>query len=267
LGPSDTGGNCVLWFVRNAGAQNRSGGVLLWVRIVWHLGVFGCSGVENIDDARLPPPRSIGELIPLEPSEEAQDFLLEAPFEVGRWLLQRALEAHWKQKESAELPGEYRLYNDLLWQFAAPALPEPYQSFFNEEAEIVSDRPGPEELAHMAARLLEQPAMRSWTKWASNVWSMLPPLPAPLSPDHARSFTEHILHEIEASPQRNPFLEGVTAALQAQALWFAISGEQKAAEQAAILSRRMQSLPAPQNPLLIQLLLTGLAHQEQRRST
>lgn len=178
-----------------------------------------------------------------------------------------ALEAHWKQKESAELPGEYRLYNDLLWQFAAPALPESHQSFFNEEVEVASGRSNAEELAHMAARLLEHPAMHVWTKWASNVWSMLPPLPTPLSPDHARSFIHHILHEIEASPQRDSFLEGMRAALQAQALWLAISGDQKAAEQAATLSRWMQSLPAPQNPLLMQLLLSGLAQQERRRST
>lgn len=267
LGPCDASGHCVLWFVRNASAQNRSDGVLLWVRVVLHLGVFGCSGTENIDDAQLPPQRSIGELIPLEPSEEAHGFLLEAPFDAGRWLLQRALEAHWRQKESAELPGEYKLYNDLLWQFAAPALPEPYRSFFNEEVEVDSGRSNPEELAHIAAQLLEHPAMRVWTKWASNVWSMLPPLPTPLSQDHARGFINHILHEIEASPQREAFLEGMTDALRAQALWLAIAGDQKASEQAATLSRRLRSLPASQNPLLIQLLLSGLAQQERRRST
>ncbi|MBO9394213.1 hypothetical protein [Caldilinea sp.] len=267
LSPSDANGHCVIWFVRNASTAERNDGVLIWVRLVLHLGVFGCSGAENLEETQLPPQRAIGELIPLEPSEETHGFLLEAPFDVGRWLLLQTLQRHWIQKDVDELPGEYRLYNDLLWQFAPPVLPEAYRSFFHEERTAISGQPDMEELELAATQLVEHPAMQVWTKWASNVWSMLPPLPISLLPEQARGVINHILHEIEALPQRQQFLEGMTAALKTQALWLAISGDHKAAEQATILSRWMQSLPAPQNPLLIQLLWTGLIQQEQRRST
>ena len=267
MSPSDANGHCVIWFVRNATTAERNDGVLIWVRLVLHLGVFGCSGAENLEATQLPPQRAIGELIPLEPSEEAHGFLLEAPLDVGRWLLLQTLQRHWIQKDVNELPGEYRLYNDLLWQFAPPVLPEAYRSFFHEERTAISGQPNMDELALAATQLVEHPAMQVWTKWASNVWSMLPSLPISLLPEQARGFINHILHEIEALPQRQQFLEGMTAALKTQALWLAISGDHKAAEQATILSRWMQSLPAPQNPLLIQLLWTGLIQQDRRRST
>lgn len=267
LSPSDANGHCVLWFVRNAGAPDRNDGVLIWVRLVVHLGLFGCSGVEHIEDAQLPPPRAIGEQIPLEPSEEAHGFLLEVPFDVGRWLLLQTLQTHWNQKDVGEFPGEYRLYNDLLWQFAAPVLPEAYRSFFQDEAAAPAAPPDMEELELAATQLAGHPAMQGWVKWASAVWNMLPSLPASLLPEQARGFINHLLHEIEALPQRQQFLEGMTAALRVQALWFAISGDHRAAEQAATLSRWMRSAPAFQNPLLIQLLWAGLIRQGQRGST
>ncbi|MFM7175300.1 MAG: hypothetical protein ACKO4U_19935 [Caldilinea sp.] len=71
----------------------------------------------------------------------------------------------------------------------------------------------------------------------------------------------YLLSELDALPQHTQLLEGMAAALRLQALWLAIHGEAEAAEQALLFSRWMCSLPAPQNPLLVELLNAGLAAQ------
>lgn len=264
LSPTDAGGYCNLWLVRAATDHAHADGLLIGVTLGLHHGVVQCSGVDSMETSQLPPQRPVGELVPVGDEQGRHGAMLEAPFEVGRWLMQRALEAHWQQAEITDLPGEYKLYNDLIWQFAAPHLPDACQFIFAEHTNSGLEQPDMNTLTDAANLLVEHPAMRAWVQWAANVWTMLAPAQVTASFGHARGLIDYILREIDALPQRSQFLDSMATALNVQALWLTIHGDSNAAGKAVTLSRWMRSLPMRQNPLLAGLLLAGLSEQGQR---
>lgn len=189
-------------------------------------------------------------------------IMLEAPLDVGRWLVQQALAAHWRQAEPADLPGEYLLYNDLCWQFAAPHLPDAYAHFFTTAPATGLDQPDMAALTNAADALVRHPSLRGWVGWAANVWSMLDSQQDDAGVERVHALIAYILRELDALPQRNQLLDHMATALRTQALWFALYSEGDNAGHALLLARWMRALPMRQNPLLAGLLQAG--HKKER---
>ncbi len=263
--PADAGGYFHLWLMRTPSDPSRADGVLIGLTLGLNQGIMHCSGVESMESSQLPPLHDMGELVPVEEDGALQGAMLEAPFEVGCWLLAQVQQTHWQQAEVSELPDEYKLYNDLIWQFAAPMLPPAYQSIFAETVNSGLEQPDMRLLTEAAERLVAHPAMRAWVQWAASVWTMLAPAQVVAAVDQARNLIDYILREIDALPQRTQFLDSMASALRVQALWFAIHGEPQQMESAVHLAGAIRTLPTRQNPLLIGLLQQGLDAQFHNR--
>jgi hypothetical protein len=262
ISATDTGGYFTLWLVRTPTHPTDVDGALLGFTLALHHGIIECSGVENMEASQLPPARRVGELVMIGEGQERRMIMLEAPLDVGRWLVQQALAAHWRQAEPADLPGEYLLYNDLCWQFAAPHLPDAYAHFFTTAPATGLDQPDMAALTNAADVLVRHPSLRGWVGWAANVWSMLDSQQDDAGVERIHALIAYILRELDALPQRNQLLDHMATALRTQALWFALYSEGDNAGHALLLARWMRALPMRQNPLLAGLLQAG--HKKER---
>ena len=119
LGPADVGGNQAIWLVRMPAAREATG-VLIGLIINGQVGVLHTFGSESMAREQLPKSQRVGQMVMVKTDSGEPAVLLEAPFDFGRWRLQCALANHWQVASAHQLPGEYRLYNDLIWQFEAP---------------------------------------------------------------------------------------------------------------------------------------------------
>lgn len=265
--PADAGGYFHLWLMRTPSAPGRADGVLIGLTLGLNQGIMHCSGVESMESSQLPPLHAVGELTPVEEDGALQGAMLVAPCEVGRWLLAQVQHTHWQQAEIADLPGEYKLYNDLIWQFPAPMLPAEYQFIFAETANSGLEQPDMQALTEAADRLVAHPAMRAWVQWAISVWTMLAPAQLVGAFDQARTLIDYILREIDALPQRAQFLDSMASALRVQALWFAVHGKPEYTANAVHLANAIRTLPIRRNPFLIGLLEHGLDLHSQKNAT
>lgn len=262
LGPTDAGGYFTLWLIQMPTQPAAADGVLIGFTLGLQHGIVECSGVASMEASQLPPPRREGDLVVVGEGEEPRTTLLETPLTVGRWLVQQALAAHWRLDQPPDLPGEYKLYTDLIWQFAPPHLPDELNYIFVETVNSGLEQPDLPGLSEAVDMLVHHPLMRPWVKWATNVWTMLESLPGAASDKQTPTLIAFILREFDALPQRAQLLDNMTVALRTQALWFAIRGEPDNARRALLLARWMRALPMRQNPLLVGLLQVGYAHRQ-----
>lgn len=257
LSPADAGGYFNVWLVAAPTQATLADGVLLGFSLALHQGIVQCSGVVSMEAASLPPQRPIGQVTTIENGKNQQ--MLEISFEIGRWLVQKALTAHWRHEDGTDLPGEYKLYNDLLWQYAAPHLPERCVFIFDPGDDAGLAHPDMSAVGNAADALIRHPVMRPWIGWAASVWAMLAPEQDTSPVDHAKALIDYVLSEIDRLPQRSQFQENMAAALRIQALWLTLHGEHDMVAHAVTLARWMRSLPVRQNPLLSGLLQVGLS--------
>lgn len=259
LGPTDAGGYFTLWLVTMPTHPSAADGVLIGFTLALQQGIVECSGVTNMEASQLPPARQVGELVVSSEGTEPRTTMIEMPLSVGRWLVQQALAAHWRQPEPLDLPGEYKLYNDLIWQFASPHLPDELSHIFAEITDAELEQPDLHSLHEAVDELVRHPLMRAWVGWAANIWTMLGAVQE-MSPDaQIQAMIAFVLREFDALPQRAHLLETMTTALRTQALWFTIYGETDNAAHALLLARWMRTLPMRQNPFLAGLLQAGYA--------
>lgn len=266
LGPTDTGGYFILWLVKTPTLPAAADGVLIGFTLSLQQGVIECSGVNSMEASQLPPARRVGDLVVVGEGTEPRITMLETPLDIGRWLVQQALAAHWRRTEAPDLPGEYKLYNDLIWQFASPYLPDELSYIFAEMTITGLEQPDLPGLQEAVDGLVRHPLMRTWVEWATNVWTMLDALPVAAPEAQIQALIAFILREFDALPQRAQILDNMTVALRTQALWFAIHGETDNAGRALLLARWMRTLPMRQNPLLIGLLHMGYMLRPQQRT-
>jgi hypothetical protein len=183
--------------------------------------------------------------------------LLTAPFDVGRWLVRQALEARWRQSAPEPLPGEYTLYNDLLWQYAAPKLPPDLQTWWERADPAAAGTLDTAAAAAAATALADDPAMEGWLRWSTALWHSVkyraqqPPAVAPAT------LVSLLLRELVRMPDHRPLLQTMTAGLRVQTLWYAVAGEEANAARAALLTRATAQLPITDNPLVARLLEKG----------
>lgn len=255
LGLTDVSGYCNLWLLRAPTEPAQPNGVLVSILFNPTQGIMQCSGAELLKASQLPAPQPLGSATTIRSTQAEPSTMLEIPLPAARWLLQQALSAHWQRAE-VDLPGDYKLYNDLVWQFGAGQLSEAHLSIFTDTGSGL-EAPNLDPLATAASQLVSHPAMKFWRLWAAKTWSTAAPLA--VWKNRRQELVHYLLSELDALPQHTQLLEGMAAALKLQALWLAIHGEAEAAEQASLFSRWMRSLPLPQNPLLVELLNAGLA--------
>lgn len=258
MSAADTGGFLTLWLVRQATTAERDDGALLAFALAPKDGLLQFSGVETMEQAQLPPQRNLGDLVEFDNAGGTPMLLLEIPFDVGRALVKQTMAAWWARDAHADLPGEYKLYNDLIWQFAAPAMPDDLAALLADGEHTGLERPDLPALEAAADALIRHPIFVAWVGWATAVWSTLQPMRNSDSQVNTAALTAVVLREIDGLPNRSLLQATMAAALRLQALWLALHGEAEMAARAHFLAHWMSMLPVRQNPLLAGLLQAGL---------
>ncbi len=279
IGPSDPSGFASVWFVRRPGraaevdsevgsaavpdAVGDQDGVWLGFIVSLQSGILQFSGSEDMERSFLPPPAPAGELVTVRTNSGQTAVLLAAPFDVGRWLVHKALAAHWAQPAPPPLPDEYILYNDLLWQFGAPHLAP-------ELADIVARSARPDDRAGGAAAagaaalsaaadaLVADPAMEGWLRWSQVTWQNVKYRSQQTPEVPAGTLVSLLLRELGRMTDHRLLLDAMAAGLRVQALWYAVANAPVQAEYAVRLAQVMATLPITENPLLARLLERGL---------
>ena len=266
IGPTDAAGNQTLWFVHRRDKAATS--ILLGLIISGAAGVLQTFASEEMPRVHLPHPRKIGELVAIDVGAEAPVVLLEAPFDLGRLLLLRALDVHWRGEAVQSLPNEYKLYNDWLWQFADPEVDPALAVYLEEDDEAGQqhDQAFDEEmqtrLSQAAIELLVHPAMESWilqnrgllnaTRFDASVG-----IAADVDPATRTVLVSQALKQLEQWSESERLVSTLEASLRSQAIWLQVAGDERNAENARLLAHWMQRLPLSENPLLAALVMAG----------
>jgi hypothetical protein len=253
MSPTDVGGSYSLWFVKGPTVGDIDG-VLLGMVVNHRLGILQTFGSEALPAEQLPSPHPVGQLVTVRADGGQAAVLLEIPFEVARWLLAQVHTAHWAAEPLRPLPGEYRLYGDLLWQFAVPEVEPAIARYFNEDE---SPLPPVEELDNAAIELLAHPALDGWS-FNNRLLYSLGATGSSLAHLPMQELAAIMLRELSQRAEYVQLLAALSGALRAQAVWLHIAGNVESAQRAHLLARSMAQLPPSQNPLLLRLLEAGL---------
>lgn len=156
----DGHGNYAIWFVAPAPLPS---GTLYKPNEVDFVGIVAsddrgirrCFANATMPDVRIPAPHTIGTLGQiLIPHSDQPLTLLEAPFDYARLLVSTAAQRNGDSHNPT--PHDYRLLNQVIWQFAPPQLPA-----------LPEIPPMPSDLAvaslrHQSATLLAQRVFSTW---------------------------------------------------------------------------------------------------------
>ena len=238
-------------------------GALLGFVVNLHAGILQFSGTEGMERAHLPVVQPVGALVTVRSSSDQTTVLLETPLDVGRWLVRKACEAHWRQERPVALPGEYILYNDLIWQYEAPHLPDDLEEWWARSGDVGSGAYEATAMIDPAAILLENPAMEGWVRWAIAVWNSVQPAGSVPQELPRAALVALLLRELGRMPDHANLLQAMATGLRVQTIWFAVVGEPQSAAHAAAVAAGMTRLPISENPFLALLLERGLVEQPQ----
>ncbi len=265
LGPSDASGYSSVWFVRRPTGPDENGvggaddGIWLGFVLSVEGGILQFSGSEGMERAFLPNPVEPGELVTVRTNSGQNMVLLAAPFDVGRWLVRQSLAAHWGQPTPAPLPDEYKLYNDLLWQFVDPQLPADLAAWWEKATPPPNKAFAAPAVAAAAAVLVDDPAMEGWAHWSTAMWHSIkfrsqqpPAVPT-------NTLVSLLLRELSRMADHHTLLKAMAAGLRVQTLWYAVYASTACAEHAALLAQATAALPITENPLVALLLQKGLS--------
>lgn len=277
LGPSDPSGYASVWFVRHPGSMAGANGASAdgghgsqaveeedgaWLGFILSLesGILQFSGSEGMLTSFLPPRTPVGELVTVRTNGGQTAVLLAAPFDAGRWLVREALAAHWRQPTPQPLPDEFALYNDLLWQFAAPTLPADLATWAERSGPPPENSPAlsPAALAPAAAALVTDPAMEGWLRWSLVTWQNVKYRSQQAPEVSPATLVSLLLRELGRMPDHRVLLQAMAAGLRVQTLWYAAAGDAANAAHAALFAQATATLPVTENPLLARLLERGL---------
>ncbi len=250
LSPADPNGGQSVWLLRRL-QSNEERGVLLG--FAWNelLGVTHFFGAETLDKTLLPPQQTIGQLVTVTMDSGHTATMLEAPFDYGRWLLQRALTHTPVAQETAEARSEYKLYNDWLWQFAAPQVEDWLRDLWNLAA--APEKLDSATLTRYTAALFQHPVMATWQL---RNWALFPVAYQNHLP--MQEVVTALLTQIAQSTDSGPLTAALAAGLRAQAGWLHIAKQAELAHYAHQLAQQLPQLPINENPVLTHLLTSAL---------
>ncbi len=156
----DGHGNYAVWFVAPApvpaGSLYRPNEVdFVGIVLSDEMGIRRCFANATMPDVRIPAPLPTGTLGQiLIPHSDQPLTLLEAPFDYGRILVTAATQRN--VANHTPTPYDYRLLNQVLWQFGAPQTPPlPEIPPMPSDVAVAS-------LRHQSATLLAQRVFSTW---------------------------------------------------------------------------------------------------------
>jgi hypothetical protein len=259
ISPADTAGNQSIWF-SNLPTAGKLASAVLGMVINSRSGILHAFGSENSSYVNIPIAPGLGQLVTVSVGDGESMVLLEVPFDFGRWRLQTALSFHWTLTPPRPLPGEYRLYNDLIWQFEPPSVDPALVDIFERDISQGRATGGEEDSQTMTSKLFEHPAMGSWVFQVGAGFQT--PHPADQFDDElpTEEFLALIMRELEKRAEGGKFSAAMAEGLRAQAAWLYLSGNTDLAAYAQILAAQVTSLPPSRNPVLTYMIQASL-HQ------
>jgi hypothetical protein len=267
LAPSDASGYSSVWFVRyvpgDDAAPDDLGNTGVWLGFILSVqgGILQFSGSEDMPREYLPRRVAEGELVTVRGANNQGTVLLAAPFDVGRWLVRRALEVRWRLPHPDPLPPEYALYNDLLWQFAPPKLPPAVAAWWEQSDPAAANaKLDMAAVAEAAAFLADDPAMEGWGRWSKTLWNSVKYRSQQPPAVPATTLVSLLLRELVRMPDHRTLLQAMVAGLQVQTIWYAVAGSPANAARAALLAQATGTLPITENPFIARLLEKGFSH-------
>jgi len=258
ISPADLNGSQSVWLLHRP-QPNDERGILLGYAWSDLLGLTHFFGTETLDKTLLPPRQPLGELVTVTMDNGRTATMLEAPFDYGRWLLDRALARTKLSQETVSALGEYKLYNDWIGQFASPTVDEWLRELWQESVLVASEKGAKdavdgETLTAYVAALFQHPALAGWQL---RNWALLPVAYQNQLP--AREVVIALLTQMAKSPDSAQLTRALTTGLRAQAGWFYIAKQLELANQARLLAQRLPTLPITENPVLAHLFTSALA--------
>lgn len=263
ISPADLNGGQSVWLLHRP-HPNHEQGILLGYAWSDLLGLTHFFGTETLDKTLLPPRQPMGELVTVTMDNGRTATMLEAPFDYGRWLLDRALARTKLSTETASALGEYKLYNDWIWQFASPSVDEWLQALWQGSAPVASEKGDKatvdrDTLTAYVATLFQHPALAGWQL---RNWALLPVAYQNQLP--AREVVVALLTQMAKSADSAQLTQALATGLCAQAGWFYIAKQLELANHARVLAQHLPILPITENPVLAHLFTSALA--QARRS-
>ncbi len=292
ISPAEATGNQTVWFFQmdekgpNATAKNSASSdkrETPFMSIVVNLstGILQTYGTDWMLLEDLPDKHEIGELMTVSLDGGESIVFLEAPFDYARWLVFSSLSPHWANDSWQSLFGEYSLYNDMIWQFSAPELPDSLRGYFAEhakhedlqseegengesqetEAEDAEGDPAEEieRLDAVAAELLQHPVMGGWILHSYLFWNAIRSGFSSSDSESVDELTQTVINEVMKWPEQEIFVEGLLNGLMCQCAWLKIAGMDKAAEQAHLMAKSLTTKPIDQSPFLYRYLRQAIA--------
>ncbi|HRW03632.1 MAG TPA: hypothetical protein P5121_00975 [Caldilineaceae bacterium] len=254
LSSADPNGAQSVWLLRRPLDDDNSGVLLGFIHNEL-LGITHFFGTETLDKTLLPKAAPLGQPVTVTMDNGHKAAMLEIPFDYGRWLLRQALLARRKIEPQEDRPGEYKLYNDLIWQFVAPVATNadwPHWQYHTESAEQAATLTD-EAREAITDRLLQHPLMEHWQL---HNWTLLPAAQEGTLPP--QELVTALLRQMERSGDGVQLAQALAAGLRAQASWLYLAEERELAEQCGQLATALPHLPMPQNPVLARMLTSAL---------
>lgn len=258
LSPADPSGSQSVWLLHPGAADQsdqQTNGVLIGFAHSALLGITQLFGTETLDYTLLPPAKAIGALVTVTMDTGRTATMLEAPFDYGRWLLYEALQ------QGRTLPDEYKLYNDLIWQFAAPTVADTIRQLWQVDEGATHRTVDLAALTADTELLFAHAAMESWQL---RNWGLLPATYQRVLSQQELVGT--LLKQMATTGESSEVGQALTAGLRAQAVWLALAGEEGLAHKAAHLAQLLPQLPLTDNPVLAHMLATAVAHLRPEQS-
>jgi hypothetical protein len=221
-------------------------------------GVLQFFASEQMEQSLLPDAKPLGQLVAVMTDRGASTVLLEAPFDYGRWLVAQVLHLHRTQATAQPLPVEYTLYNDLLWQFAAPQVADEVKRYLQKPA--AGERPALdlERLDDCARQLFDHPVMEHWAVQGRALLLVMQRSVRPQPSLPVEEIVNVLLRDIAKWPEGNALLLALERGLRAQAGWLHYAGNPELARYAQVLADQIEQMPVAQNPVLGRMLALGL---------
>lgn len=245
ISPVDGQGSQAIWFLQPNGPHCRFFSIL----VNDTLGLRNAFGDENLDSTHLPQRQEVGSVCTFTLSGVATSLtLLESDFDYGR---RRVMEGLSRHNDENPTPLEYRLLNDLLWQYdvssveASPRLP--------------NSRPGNDAAsAEGTGVLLKHPTFDSWFVESEDIYaSAARLLLGGALADNEEELTR-LLGQLAHSHFGAEELARQQARLTLMAEWLLRAGEAQAAELALSAAAGMRERPVHEHPLLVGMVKKGL---------
>jgi hypothetical protein len=255
LSPADPNGVQTVWLLRTP-EGNEQLGALFGFSLNPEIGILRFFGSETGDRTALPDRQPVGNLVTVRNDGGAAMILVETPFDVGRWLVAQAGNAHLAGENQQPLPREYQLYNDLLWEFAAPVVDDAITIIWSAKPAPVV--PEPAFLQSNTQAIFAQPVMAHWQVQSNAIIQALPASARPAPELPVAETVAALMRAISQWPESAALPVALARGLRGQALWFYITGQPQLAHQAKALADALPHLSPTENPVLAQMLAASL---------